>query len=740
MSGHTTLTYQQRLESLRAIKLEQTREKQRLKGAMDMDDQGQVLPPIDQAEMIEIISGSGVKVKEFVLKDFRAQTDHPSGGIFGPKSCGVNFKALLDVHPTYIQPLNSMAGVYRVYFISHRDPAWNPEFDCSPITKRLEQYGVIDHGIGGVQHFCPDLNIGLELGWEGLKNKVQHYHKLNPDKSDFYDGLEAILTGVQLWIQRHADDARWIADKEEHPQLVENLSKIADICERLVYHPPDSFREACQWLVFFQAVAKMYNGSGEWGQLDELLRPYYEKDMRRGVLTDEEAVFHIACLLLSETAYIQLGGPDAQGNDLTSQVSFLILEAIHQLKIPANIALRVSDDMNPDLFRRGLEILCEDKMGFPKFIGDKPLIEGCLKSGFTVEEARRRIYAGCHWMAVPGREYGLMDMIKLDFAWLFDRALKEMMADNSIAPSVEELWNRFEKLIQCAVEAMALGIDFHMEYMHEVFPELFLDLFCHGPVEKGEDASHGGVDIYKIGVDGASLATVADSFAALEQRVEKDGRLTWEELMNHIESDWQGKEGEQARRLMKTIPRFGRGGSSADEWAVRISKTFSRIVVEKKTPNGFSMIPGLFSWARVIDYGKRLGATPDGRKAGEPVSHGPNPAPGFNCGKPGTPTQLSTAVASVQPGYGNSAPLQLDLDPSIAEDDEGIEKTGALIRAHFDLGGTMININVMNKKQILEAYEEPSRYPDLIVRVTGFSAYFASLSDEMRKYIVDRLV
>ncbi len=740
MSGHITLTYQQRLESLRSIKLEQTREKQRLKGAMDMDDQGQVLPPMDQAEMIEIISGSGVKVKEFVLKDFRAQTDHPSGGIFGPKSCGVNFKALLDVHPTYIQPLNSMAGVYRVYFISHRDPAWNPEFDCLPITKRLEQYGVIDHGIGGVQHFCPDLTIGLELGWEGLKNKVQHYHKLNPDKSDFYDGLEAILTGVQHWIQRHSDDARRMAEEEEHPQLIENLLTIADICERLVYLPPNSFREACQWLVFFQAVAKMYNGSGEWGQLDELLRPYYEKDMRRGVLTDEEAVFHIACLLLSETAYIQLGGPDAQGNDLTSHVSFLILEAIHQLKIPANIALRVSDDMNPDLFRRGLEILCEDKMGFPKFIGDKPLIEGCLKSGFTVDEARRRIYAGCHWMAVPGREYGLMDMIKLDFAWLFDRALKEMMADNSIAPSVEELWNRFEKLIRGAVVAIALGIDFHMEHMHQVFPELFLDLFCHGPVEKGEDISHGGVDIYKIGVDGASLATVADSFAAIEQRVEKDSRLTWEELMNHIESDWQGKEGEQARRLMKTIPRFGRGGSSADEWAVRISKTFSRIVIEKKTPNGFSMIPGLFSWARVIDYGKRLGATPDGRKAGEPVSHGPNPAPGFNCGKPGTPTQLSTAVASVQPGYGNSAPLQLDLDPSIAEDDEGIEKTGALIRAHFDLGGTMININVMNKKQILEAYEEPSRYPDLIVRVTGFSAYFASLSDEMRKYIVDRLV
>jgi pyruvate-formate lyase len=424
-------------------------------------------------------------------------------------------------------------------------------------------------------------------------------------------------------------------------------------------------------------------------------------------------------------------------------VSFLVLEAIHRLKVPANIAIRVGDDLDPKLFRRGIEILFEDRMGFPKFLGDKPVTEGFMKNGYPVELARQRIYSGCHWLAIPGREYTLNDMVKIEFASVFDVALKEMIADPSVIPGVEELWNRFERHLRRAVEVIAEGIDFHLEHMHEVFPELLLDLFCYGPVEKGLDASdalRGGVEYYNLCLDGASLATVADSFAALEQRMEKEGRLTWQDMVHYLETDWAGSDGERARLMMKNIPRFGSGGSLADEWAARIARTFTQLVKEKPTPAGFNMIPGFFSWAKVIDYGRQLGATPNGRHAGDPVSHGPNPDPGFNEGEPGTPTQMAVAVAAVQPGYGNTAPLQLDLDPGVASDEEGIAKIEALIKGHFDLGGTLINMNVLDKEKILEANKDPSRYPDLIVRVTGFSAYFASLSKELRQYVVDRIV
>ena len=733
------LTFPARLERLRAIKMQQTRAKREIKGAMDHDDQGMVLPPLERAAIVEVVGGSGVRVREAILKDFTPRANHASGGFFGPRACGENFRRLLELHPTYLQPLNSMAGVYMVSFLSYRNPSWNPDFDASHLAPELERYG-IDSGIGGVQHFCPDLRIGLDLGWGGLLEKVRHFRAANPRSSDFYDGLEAVILGVQDWIGRHAADARRMAETQEHPDLRANLEQIAAICARLVSHAPRTFREACQWLVFFQAVAKMYNASGEWGRLDELLRPYYERDTAAGMLRDEEAVFHLACLLLSETAYIQLGGPDAAGRDQASRVSFLILEAVHQLRIPANIALRVHEGMNEDLFRRAIEILLTDKMGFPKFLGDAPLNEGFLRNGYPVELARQRIYAGCHWTAIPGREYGMCDLIKIDFAKVFDAAWRDLMDSAAEAPGIARLWALFEAHLRRAVAVTAEGIDFHLAHMHEVFPELVLDLFCYGPVEQGLDASHGGVEFYNIGVDGASMATVADSFAALEQRVEIEGRFSWREIDALLKSDWAGPEGEAARRMMRNIRRFGSGGSPADHWAQRISQTFARQVKEAPTPAGRTMIPGLFSWARVIDFGRRLGATPNGRRAGTPVSHGPNPDPGFNAGKPGPPTQLAAAVAAVQTGYGNACPLQLDLDPHLADDDEAVEIIGALIRTHFELGGTMVNINVMTRETLLEAFADPARHPDLIVRVTGFSAFFASLSDELRQYVVDRIV
>ncbi|MBM3473619.1 MAG: formate acetyltransferase [Armatimonadetes bacterium] len=739
MSAAVESPYAERLQALHATKVGQARRKREVRGAQDSDEQGMVVLPEEAGELVEAVSGSGVAVKDLVLKGFEPIPNHPSGGFFGAKAVGANFRRLLEAHPTHIDPLNTMAGVYMVNFNSYRRPGWPPELDYSHLHRQQQLYG-IDSGIGGVQHFCPDLRIGLELGWGGLLDRVRHYRQVNPEAAGFYDGLEDVILGVQGWVRRHGEAARELADAEPDTERQSNLLAVADICERQVNAPPETFREACQWLVFFQAVAKMYNGSGEWGQLDELLRPYHERDCAGGRLTDDEAILHLACLLLSETAYIQLGGPDADGRDLTSRVSFLILEAVHRVKAPANIGVRVGEGLSRDLFRRGLEILFEDRMGFPKFVGDRACTEGFARNGYPVELGRQRIYAGCHWLAIPGREYCMADMVKVDLARVFDVALKELTADETAEPTTDELWKRFERHLARAVEVIAEGIDFHLDHMHEVFPELFLDLFCYGPVEKGLDASHGGVEFTNIGVDAASLATAADSFAAIEQRVERENRLTWRELTGHLADNWSGPEGERARRMLRNIPRFGSGGSLADEWALRISQTFTDLVKRSPTPKGVNMIPGLFSWAKVIALGQGLGATPNGRRAGEPVSHGPNPEPGFNEGHPGTPTQLAAAVAAVQPGYGNTAPLQLDLDPGLGRTAESLDRIEALIRTHFELGGTMVNINVLDKDTLLAAQEDPERFPDLLVRVTGFSAYFASLSPEMRRLVVERFV
>ena len=738
------LTYADRIEALRAAKLAQTREKVEITGYKDHDDHALILPPPDRREIVSTMSSSGMPIVDCLLTGYEVQSNHPSGGFFGPKICGENFRWLMDAHPVHINPHESLMGNYMANFGSYRKPSWNPDFDFSHLKEDIDLYKLLP-GIGAAQHFCQDLQIGLDLGWGGLLAKIRHYRVVNycakkddMGKVGFYDGLEAVVLGAQDWLRRYVETARRMVETENQPQLHQNLLELADMNERLVEAPPVTFREACQWILWYQIMARMYNGSGSLGRLDVLLYPFYHQDMSEGRLTDEEAIFHLACLLLHDTAYIQLGGPDETGRDVTNPVSYLVLEAAHRIKIPANIGICVGENTPPELLYRGVEIMFEDKLGIPKFLGIDRTVEGFARNNYPLELSRQRAYSGCHWSAIPGREYTVNDCVKINFAAVFEVAFVDMMACSNILPAAEELWERYKYHMQRAVNATAWALDYHMEHMHQVFPELVLDLLCYGPIEKGEDASHGGVEYYNLCIDGAALATVADSFAALEQRLDVEKRYTWQEMANFLQSNWAGPDGERARLLMRNIPRYGSGGSRADAWAMRISKSFTDQVKAKPTPGGINLIPGIFSWANTIPMGKEIGATPNGRRAGEPISHGSNPDPGFR--KDGAPTAMAVAIAAVQPGYGNSAPMQMELDPGITREEGGVEVISDLIRTHFKLGGTQINLNILDASRILAAHKNPNQFPDLVVRVTGFSAYFASLSPEFRQLVVDRII
>jgi pyruvate-formate lyase len=740
MFAPAELTYNERIDLLRKTKMRHTEEKWQVLGHMDMDDHGLVLPPAERRKVVTVTSGSGFSMTDALFTDFAPRSNHPSGGVFGARANGENFRALLEMHPTCIDPVSSLAGGYMVNFLSYRMPAWNPDYDYAHLAKEQDLYK-LHHGIGAVQHFCQDMTVGFTLGWDGLLQKIRHYRTVNTDDEahELYDGLEHMAMGFQNWIARHAAAARQLADAETRPQFRGNLLEIAEINERLAHEPPKTFREALQWTLWYQLAGKMYNMGGSLGRIDQFLYPFYRHDRDQGTLTDEEAIFHLACHFVMDTSYTQLGGPDAEGNDATNELSYLVLEAVHRLKVPVNVGVSVGRNVDPNLLRRGVEIMFEDKTGIPKFLGVDQTSSGFARNGYPITLGRERAYSGCHWCAIPGREYTMNDCVKVNLAAVFDAAFKEMMSDASTAPpSPERLWQLFEGHLRRSIDVIAEGMDFHIDHMWQVFPELHLDLLCHGPIERGRDASHGGVEFYNLCIDAAGLATVADSFAAVEQRITCEHRMTWEALKSHLGSNWAGTEGERARQMMKSIPHYGSGGSRADEYARKVAQTFTRLVKEKPTPHGYNMIPGLFSWAAHLLMGKDVGPTPNGRRIGDPISHGPNPEPGFR--KDSAPTALALAVASVQPGYGNTAPMQMELDPGISKDDEDREKVVTLIRTHMDLGGTQVNLNIVDKETILAAHKDPSKFPDLIVRVTGFSAYFASLSPEMRQVVVDRIL
>jgi formate C-acetyltransferase len=733
------LTYRERIDALRATKMRHTEEKWKAIGSMDMDDHALVLPPPAARKVIRVISGSGFVMTDVLYTDFSPESNHPSGGFFGARACGQNFRRLLENHPPYIDPLSSLAGAYMVNFMSYRDPGWNPDFDYSFLHEDQQRYK-LHHGIGAVQHFCQDMTIGFRLGWGGILEKIRHYRTINTDDEaqELYDGLEHAVLGLQNWIGRNAEAARGMAEGEQDPHLRKNLLELAAMNDRLVTGAPETFREACQWSLWYQMAGKMYNMGGSLGRIDQFLYPYYRSDRDRGILTDEEAVFHLACHFLMDTSYTQIGAPDAAGNDATNELSYLVLEAAHLLKIPVNVGVSVGRNVDPNLLRKGVEILFTDRTGIPKFLGVDRTSEGFARNGYPIELGRERAYSGCQWCALPGREYTLNDCVKINLAVVFDVALREMMADGAVEPGLQELQSRFEQHLRRAIDVVAAGLDFHIDHMYRVFPELHLDLLCHGPIEKGRDASHGGVEFYNLCVDAAGLATVADSLAAIEQRIETERRLDWTGLLRYLDTDWAGTEGERMRLMMRTIPRYGSGGSRADFFAQYVARTFTSLVKEKPTPKGYYLIPGLFSWAAHILMGSDVGATPNGRFARSPISHGPNPEPGFR--KDGAPTALAVAVASVQPGYGNTAPMQLEFDPGLARDADDREKIVDLISTHFELGGTQINMNILDRKTILEAHADPASHPDLVVRVTGFTAYFASLSPEMRQMVVNRIL
>ena len=506
---------------------------------------------------------------------------------------------------------------------------------------------------------------------------------------------------------------------------------MARTCFAIVDAPPATFREAVQWIAVFNMASRTYNRDGAGGQLDELLRPYYARDTAAGRLTDEEAEFLCFCLLLNDPHYYQLGGPAADGSDQTSRMSFIILEAAAKLKASCNLTIRVWDGMDRRLYRRGVEILLQNRLGYPRFSGDKALVAGFMKNGYSAELARSRIAVGCNWMSLPGLEYTLNDVVKINVAKVFEVAFAE-------SDSLAELEANYRRHFRAAVQVTAQGIDFHLDHQYLNEPELLLNLLSHGPIEKGKDVSHGGAAYYNMAIDGAGLAVVADSFGALEERVAQEKALTFAEVKAAVAANFAGEDGERIRQLLDASGRYGHGGTAADRWAVRLTEILNEEIAGHTTPHGFKLIPGWFTWADTIRFGKAVGATPNGRKAGEPISHGANPLPGFR--KDGALTAMARAVASVQPGWGNTAPWQLEVDIGLADDPGAVDKLMALLDGHFALGGTLVNINVVDAEKIRAAHRDPSKYPDLIVRVTGFTAYFNALSPAFRELVVKRLV
>lgn len=734
------LTYADRLKAMRDTKIRHTLEKRKQNGYTDLDDFGTV--PISEGYCVEPWYNS------------------TNGSFYGYDGMCENFCRVIDAHEPYVDPMEMLCGRWRDMLVNYRGdlhymPDWlknnlkNLEFIKNGATnqwskrwdeqrfpyddlKPLQEKYNITTGIDGDAHFACDYRIGFELGFGGFLEKIEKYRKINPDKKAFYDAEERCVRAITAFIDRHIAKIKEMIPSENRPEIKENLETMLKTCENVRLNPPKTFREACQWTAFFNCASRIYTRDGAGFQLDTLLLPYYENDVKNGVLDDETAKFLIANLLLIDPHYYQISGVDENDRDMTNHLSYLILDAADSINIACNLTVRVHENCDREFLKKAVYYLLKNKNGWPRFCNDKALCDGYMRNGVDKKTARERIAVGCNWMCVPGKEFPMNDTVKINIAKVFDEAMKELKAGNEY--STQSLYEIYKKHLKIAIDTTAKGINLHLDHAWEVTPELIMNLMMHNALEKGEDISQ-VAGLYTVGVDGAGLAVVADSFGALEQRVETEKVLTWQQVFEALDNNF---EDERTRLILNSSLKYCHGNSPADKWAKELTKSWVSLVKAQEMPKGRQLVPGWFSWSRTIEYGSKVGATPNGRRNGEPISHGANPNPHFR--QDGAPTAQSNGIASVQCGYGNTAPLQIEFDPHVAADEKGVETVLALIEGHFKQGGTLININVLDGDKLMAANENPDLYPDLVVRVTGFTAYFASLSPEFRQLVVDRFL
>lgn len=667
---------------------------------------------------------------------------------------------MINAHEPYVDPMEMLCGRWRDMLVNYRGdlhymPAWlkdhlkNLEFIKNGATnqwskrwdeqrfpyddlKPLQEKYNITTGIDADAHFACDYRIGFALGFGGCLEKIEKYRKKNPEKKAFYDAEERCVRAIIAFVDRHIAEIKEMIPQETRPELKENLEIMLQTCEEVRYDAPKTFRQVCQWTAFFNCASRIYTRDGAGFQLDGLLYPYYENDVKSGILDDETTKFLIANLLLIDPHYYQISGVDEKDLDMINHLSYLILEVADSINIACNLTVRVHKNCDREFLKKAVYYLLKNKNAWPRFCNDKALAEGYMKNGVDKKTARERIAVGCNWMCVSGKEFPMNDTVKINIAKVLDVALAEMREEQE--KSTERLFEIFEKHLKIAIDTTAKGIHLHLDHIWEVTPELIMNLMMHHMLEKGEDSSQ-AAELFTVGIDGAGLADVADSFGALQVRLEEEQILTWEEIYKALDSNFAD---ERTRLTLNTAPKYCCGGTASDEWALRLTECWIRNVKAQPMPKGRQLIPGWFSWSRTIEYGSKVGPTPNGRKAGEPISHGANPNPHFR--RDGAPTAQANGIASVQCGYGNTAPLQIEFDPQVAADEKGITVVLNLIETHFQQGGTLININVLDGDKLMEANQNPDLYPDLVVRVTGFTAYFASLSPEFLQLVVDRFL
>ncbi len=611
---------------------------------------------------------------------------------------------------------------------------------------------VLDMGFKGIARQAAERLAVFQKEFKKGKLEEQAYLR----KKDFLEAVQITAGAVCEFAERYARLAEEMAQKAEGDRKLE-LLEIAERCQHLAAEPPRSFMEALQAIWLTQVVVLISYGGNSItcpGRVDQFLYPYYKQDLAAGKITRDQALEAMMeyIVKLATNVYfgpnnVTIGGIDRDGEDVVNEVGYLFLEAHKKLKGCGRMGLAVR--ISPKTSREFLTKACEvhrDCAGIA-FYNDEIVIKGLMEDGYSLEAARDYSIVGCAEPTGTGNNNGYTATNGVLLAAVLEFVLNEgkryVSGWKQIGSPVSSIssFKTFEDVKEAFVEQLSRSVEkcvkagyLKDQVIAEHFPLPLLSSTIEGCVESGEDVTRGGALYNHVAIGNCSLATVADSLAAIKWAVFEQKLLTMEELIECLRSNFQGRE--DIRQRLLHAPKYGSDNSFVDELAVWVTDVYNKEIRKYRFWMGGVHRPYILSSATHVAWGATIGASTDGRLAGTPLSSGITPSNGTE--RNGLTAVLRSAAQVCAVPISDGTILNATINPLTIRTEDGLSKFASLIEGYFALGGRQVQFNPINKEMLSDAQEHPENYLDLVVKVSGFSFRFIDLPKRVQNDIIAR--
>lgn len=608
----------------------------------------------------------------------------------------------------------------------------------------------------GQGHIIIDYPRLLNNGLGALVEQMREYCARDAQNT-FYAAALILLEASQRHILRYAALAETLATVFDDASRREELRKIAEISRHNAQHKPQTFWQACQLFWYMNVILQYESNASSLsiGRFDQYMLPFYQASFSQGddpaFLKELLESLWVKCndvVLLRSTSSARyfagfptgytalLGGLTESGRSAVNVLSFLCLDAYQSVQLPQpNLGVRVNELIDRPFLLKTAET---NRLGtgIPQIFNDEVVVPAFLNRGVSLEDARDYAVVGCVELSIPGKTYGLHDIAMFNLLKVMEIAMQEN--EGNAALSYEGLLDHIRAKINHYIALMVEGSNICDIGHRDWAPVPLLSSFISDCLESGKDITDGGARYNFSGVQGIGIANLSDSLHALKGLVFEQQRLSFDELLAVLKANFATPEGEKVRaRLINRFEKYGNDIDDVDNISAELLRHYCKEVEKYRNPRGGQFTPGSYTVSAHVPLGAVVGATPDGRFAGEQLADG-GLSPMLGQDMQG-PTAVLKSVSKLD-NYllSNGTLLNVKFTPATLEGDAGLQKLADFLRAFTQLKLQHIQFNVVNAETLREAQQRPQDFAGLVVRVAGYSAFFVELSKEIQDDIIRR--